>query len=251
VPEDSVIKQLQSMGAELVFGSHPLSVLDGIEIIVKNPGIPYENPILEEAERRKIPIITEVELAGLLADDAIIGITGSNGKTTTTLLAHMLETDGQPMQLAGNIGTAASDAAQRLQSGEKLVLELSSFQLLGTDTFKPKIAVLLNIYEAHLDYHKTFSHYKQAKCRIFRNQTSRDLLIYNADNAHVVRAVQHAKASLVPFSVHRRLTNGAWADQSSIYFKDEKIVDRRDIRLVGSHNLENILAAMSAAKLNG
>src|SRR5699024_7478952 len=108
-----------------------------------------------------------------------------------------------------------------------------------------------NIYEAHLDYHKTFSHYKKAKCRIFRNQTSRDFLIYNADNAHVVRAVQHAKASLVPFSVHRRLTNSAWADQSSSYFKDEKSVDRRDIRLVGSHNLENILAAMSAAKLNG
>src|SRR5699024_4030848 len=89
------------------------------------------------------------------------------------------------------------------------------------------------------------------KCRIFRNQTSRDFLIYNADNAHVVRAVQHAKASLVPFSVHRPLTNGAWADQSRIYLKDENIVDRRDIRLVGSHNLENILAAMTTTKLNG
>src|SRR5699024_5457682 len=157
------------------------SVLDDMDIIVKNPGIPYENPVLQEAEKRMIPVITEVELAGLLAEDAIIGITGSNGKTTTTtLLAKMLEADNQPARLAGNIGTPATEAARHMRSDETLVLELSSFQLLGTETFKPKIAVLLNIYEAHLDYHKTFSNYKQAKCHIFVNQTSTDFLVYNA-----------------------------------------------------------------------
>src|SRR5699024_7448335 len=132
-----------------------------------------------------------------------------------------------------------------------LVLELSSFQLLGTETFKPKIAVLLNIYEAHLDYHKTFSNYKQAKCHIFVNQTSTDFLVYNADNEVVANAAKQAKASLVPFSVNRPLTDGVWADQAGIYFKNEKIIDRQDIALVGKHNLENILAAVGAAKLKG
>ncbi|MBT2216936.1 UDP-N-acetylmuramoyl-L-alanine--D-glutamate ligase [Virgibacillus dakarensis] len=250
--DEKLVKELTQVGAEVVTGSHPLSVLEGIEIIVKNPGIPYDNPIVQEAQNRRIPVITEIELAGKMVEGSIIGITGSNGKTTTTMLtAQMLAASKQAVQLAGNIGTVATDVARTLKAEEKMVLELSSFQLMGIQTFKPKIAVLLNIFEAHLDYHGTFENYKEAKCNIFKNQSSDDYLVYNAEHEIVAEAVRDAKSTKVPFSVKRKLENGAWADTSCIYFKNEKIIDKREITLVGEHNLENILAAVSAAKLSG
>ncbi|WP_188454483.1 UDP-N-acetylmuramoyl-L-alanine--D-glutamate ligase [Virgibacillus oceani] len=249
---DKIVKELTTMGAEVIVGSHPLSVLESIELIVKNPGIPYENPVLAEAAKRGVPIITEIELAGNLVESSIIGITGSNGKTTTTMLtAEMLKRSEQPVKMAGNIGTVATEVAQTLGSDEKMVLELSSFQLMGIQQFKPKVAVLLNIFEAHLDYHKSFENYKEAKCNIFKNQTNHDYLVYNAEEPVVVEAVANAKAARVPFSVKRRQEHGVWADEESIYFKNEKIMARQDIVLVGEHNLENILAAVGAAKLSG
>src|SRR5690625_2636780 len=243
---------LKEMGAEVIIGSHPLSVLDGIELIVKNPGIPYDNVILEEAMRRKVPIITEIELAGLIAECPIIAITGSNGKTTTTtLITEMLLASNQAVKVAGNIGTVATEVAETIQKDEKMVLELSSFQLMGIQTFRPNISVLLNIYEAHLDYHKTIENYQQAKLNIFAHQTENDYLVYNAEDNNLVRSVQSARATLIPFSTKNPLINGVWADAKSVYFKDEKVIDRSQIVLVGEHNLENILAAVGAAKLCG
>ncbi|HLR66060.1 UDP-N-acetylmuramoyl-L-alanine--D-glutamate ligase [Virgibacillus alimentarius] len=249
---DVSVTELKTMGAEVIIGSHPISVLEGIELIVKNPGITYDNPILVEAQKRNVPIITEIEIAGKLVPDSIIGITGSNGKTTTTtLITQMLTESNVRTRVAGNIGTVASDVAQELAEDEKLVLELSSFQLLGVKTFKPRVAVLLNIYEAHLDYHKTLKNYQQAKCNIFANQTSDDFLVYNADDPTVSNAIKRANSQTIPFSVKHRLVDGVWTDNSTIYFKDEKIIDKKDIVLVGSHNLENILAAVCASKLCG
>ncbi|MEN1966970.1 UDP-N-acetylmuramoyl-L-alanine--D-glutamate ligase [Lentibacillus sp. N15] len=250
--DDENVQALRQMGAEVIVGSHPLAVLDGMELLVKNPGIPYDNPIVQAAQERNIPVITEIELAGNMVEGSIIGITGSNGKTTTTMLtAQMLSASKEPVQLAGNIGTVASDVARTLKPEEKMVLELSSFQLMGIQTFKPKIAVLLNIFSAHLDYHGSFENYKAAKCNIFENQTADDYLIYNADQEVVASAVKSADATFVPFSTKRKQENGAWADDTSIYFKNEKIIDKREIALVGEHSLENILAAVSAAKLSG
>ncbi|HLQ71682.1 MAG TPA: UDP-N-acetylmuramoyl-L-alanine--D-glutamate ligase [Bacillota bacterium] len=249
---DAEVAELNLLGAEMVLGSHPLSVLDDIEVVVKNPGIPYENPIIVEAEKRNIPIITEIELAGQLANESIIGITGSNGKTTVTMLiTEILKKSEQPAKIAGNIGVVASDVVQTLQPNEQMVMELSSFQLLGTQTFKPKIAVLLNIFEAHLDYHKTFENYRKAKSQIFLNQTEEDYLVYNHDEKNVKEIVKHARSTKIPFSLNEKLSNGAWVDSYYVYFKNEKIIERRLIRLVGKHNLENILAAICAAKLGG
>ncbi|GAB3067941.1 UDP-N-acetylmuramoyl-L-alanine--D-glutamate ligase [Virgibacillus ainsalahensis] len=246
------ISTLKSLGAEVIVGSHPLSVLDDIEVIVKNPGIPYDNPLLIEAQNRNIPIVTEIEIAGQLVEEAIIGITGSNGKTTTTTLtAEMLANSNLSVKVAGNIGMVATDVAQTLNKDEKMVLELSSFQLLGIRTFKPKIAVLLNIFEAHLDYHKTLENYRQAKFNIFKNQNTDDYLIYNADDPTLVETVKKAPSQKIPFSINQKLKNGIWADEDSIYFRGEKIINRKDIVLVGDHNLENILAAIAAAKLSG
>ncbi|WP_284140900.1 UDP-N-acetylmuramoyl-L-alanine--D-glutamate ligase [Virgibacillus sp. LDC-1] len=249
---DPEVVELKNMGAEVILGSHPLSTLTEIDVVVKNPGIPYDNPIVAEAVKRNIPIITEVELAGYIAEDQIIGITGSNGKTTTTMLiTEMLKASNQGVQVAGNIGFVATEVAQALTDEEKLVLELSSFQLQGTSQFRPHIAVLLNIFEAHLDYHKTMDDYVMAKCNIYKNQRDTDMLVYNADDPILSKKVEEATAQKIPFSVTRKLADGAWIDENSIYFKSEKVMDRHSVVLVGEHNMENILAAVSAAKLGG
>ncbi|MHA6251381.1 UDP-N-acetylmuramoyl-L-alanine--D-glutamate ligase [Oceanobacillus sp. CAU 1775] len=243
---------LRELGAEVIVGSHPLSLLEGIELIIKNPGIPYSIPLLEEAEQRGIPIVTEIELAYQLVPGNLIGITGSNGKTTTTTLTtEMLRESERPVKVAGNIGIVATEAAEELTAEETLVLELSSFQLQGTISFRPNIAVILNIFASHLDYHKSMDNYKQAKFNIFKNQNENDYLIYNADDKAIVEKIEFAKAQRIPFSTNQKLPNGAWVDDSFIYFKDEKVIARNKVVLVGDHNLENILAAIAAAKLAG
>ncbi|MBP2077548.1 UDP-N-acetylmuramoyl-L-alanine--D-glutamate ligase [Oceanobacillus polygoni] len=250
--QDEVVIRLKEMGAEVVIGSHPISILDGMDIVVKNPGISYDNPIVAEAMQRDIPIITEIELAYYLFDGPIIGVTGSNGKTTTTtLVTDMLKKSDRPVKVAGNIGIVATEAVQSMKEDEALVLELSSFQLQGTEKFRPTTAILLNIFEAHLDYHKTLGNYKQAKFNIFRNQTEDDYLIYNAEDKAIAEEVKDARAKLVPFSVQQKLETGAWIDDKYAYFKNEKIIELSKIVLVGEHNLQNILAAIAAAKLNG
>lgn len=253
LPEDAIVHELSSMGAEVIVGSHPLSVLDDIDLIVKNPGIPYENTVLVAAAEKGIPIITEIELvANLSRNNRLIGITGSNGKTTTTTLVNeMLVKSEQKVKLAGNIGIVATEVAQSLTADEILLLELSSFQLMGINQFKPNYAVLLNLYEAHLDYHGTVENYRLAKQNIFKNQTTENYLIYNADDAAVVEAVKDSLAHLVPFSVEKAQPTGAWRDERNIYFKTDKIIAIEDIVLVGEHNLANVLAAVAVSMLNG
>ncbi|UFU00941.1 UDP-N-acetylmuramoyl-L-alanine--D-glutamate ligase [Radiobacillus kanasensis] len=251
-PADLDVQELEGLGMEVITGGHPLEVLDNIDLIVKNPGIPYHNPIVQEAERRSIPIITEIELASRLAPHDVIGITGSNGKTTTTtLIFQMLEESHCPAKIAGNIGNVATEVAQTVKPDETMVMELSSFQLLGIQSFKPKVAVLLNIFEAHLDYHKTMDHYTGAKANLFYNQDETDYLVYNMDDSLVCEMVKHAASTKVPFSTKQKVPNGAWCDDQDLYFQEERIISLRDIVLVGQHNLENILAAVSAAKLSG
>jgi UDP-N-acetylmuramoylalanine--D-glutamate ligase len=250
--ENDQIKALRTLGIEVITGGHPLSVLDGVDVVVKNPGIPYENIIIVEAEKRNIPVITEIEIAGLLAKGPIIGITGSNGKTTTTTLIYeMLKMSGEKVKIAGNIGTVASEVAQSMDEGEKLVIELSSFQLLGIQTFHPKVAVLLNLFEAHLDYHKTLDHYANAKGNIFRNQTEEDYIVFNADDKVVSSLVKNAKAQKIPFSMKDKFKEGAWTDGKTLFYKNKAIIENKDIALVGKHNYENILASVSAASLLG
>ncbi|MCT1904227.1 UDP-N-acetylmuramoyl-L-alanine--D-glutamate ligase [Oceanobacillus sojae] len=251
--DDAFVQELQKRGAQVVLGSHPLSVLEGIEIVIKNPGIRYDHPIIAEALRQKIPVITEVELVSYLTQQPVIGITGSNGKTTTTtLITEMLKCSDCNVKLAGNIGIAATEVAQTMQAGERMVIELSSFQLQGISKFRPTTAVLLNIYEAHLDYHGDLESYVNAKCNIFKNQQADDYLVYNADDSTLKERVIHTDAKKIPFSVTAKLDQeGAWADDTYVYFFDEVIIPLEDIVLVGKHNLENILAAVAAAKING
>lgn len=251
--EDNTEAQtLHNEGIEVVTGGHPLSVLDGVDYVVKNPGIPYHNPIVEAALEKGLPVVTEVELAYMLHKGPIVAITGSNGKTTTTTLVYeMIEKSKRPVALAGNIGKVSCEVAQHTTSDETMVMELSSFQLLGTETFKPEISVFLNLYEAHLDYHKTMEHYGQSKANIFRNQTSEDYAIFNADHTEVLKLSEQIQAKKVPFSLCSKQPDGVWCDEDSIYYKDTLVIKRNEVILEGEHNLENTMAAVAAALLAG
>ena len=167
---------LLTKGITVICGRHPEDLLDeGFELIVKNPGIPYSNPIIADAIGRELPVITEMELAYLVSEAPFIGITGTNGKTTTTtLIFEMLEKGNLKPLIAGNIGTVACGVAKDATPDSVIVTELSSFQLMGTRTFKPSIAILTNLYDAHLDYHGTFEEYANAKFGVTRNQTEED-----------------------------------------------------------------------------
>ncbi|MBM7540478.1 UDP-N-acetylmuramoyl-L-alanine--D-glutamate ligase [Amphibacillus cookii] len=249
---DPEMAQLKAKGVKLVLGEHPLSLLDQVDLVIKNPGIPYHNEMISVAESKGIPVWTEIECLNYLIDNPIIAITGSNGKTTTTTLCHdILRKSQQSVQLAGNIGRVAIEVAEQLKDDEKLVLELSSFQLKGVKTFKPKIAVFLNLFEAHLDYHGDFLDYQQAKANIFARLTAEDYLVYNADDVRVSQLIQSSAATRIPFSTTTKRVDGAWADKTHIYFKEQKIMERSSIRLVGAHNLENILASVAATFLLG
>ncbi len=244
--------KLKEQGVQITVGEHPLSLLDGIDLVIKSPGIPYHNELISNALDRNIPVRTEIELLSYLISQPVIGITGSNGKTTTTMLIDdILSNSKMKSRVAGNIGTVAVEVAEQLQEDETLVLELSSFQLMGIDHFSPKVSVLLNLFEAHLDYHGDFNNYQEAKAMIFNQQTEADYLVYNADDPRVCQLIQSAKATLVPFSIKDKQLEGAWVDEQYVYFKDQQIIKLTDIRLVGEHNLANCLASIAASLLVG
>lgn len=251
--ENPEAQELLEQGIKVICGEHPVDLLEeGFELIVKNPGIPYTNPIIEGAVEKGIPVITEVELAFQISDAPFIGITGTNGKTTTTTLVFEMLNEGNKLPLiAGNIGTVASGVAQEAEKENTIVIELSSFQLMGIETFNPKIAIVTNIYDAHLDYHGTRKEYISAKANITKNQTESEYLIVNADQEDTLAIAAGSKATIVPFSTKKVLAKGACIEDGFICFNGEKVMKVNEIALPGNHNLENILSAMAAAKLSG
>jgi UDP-N-acetylmuramoylalanine--D-glutamate ligase len=251
--ENPEAQGLLEQGITVICGEHPLELLEeGFEMIVKNPGIPYHNPMVQKAMELKIPIITEVELAYQISEAPFIGITGTNGKTTTTTLVfEMLKEGNKSPLIAGNIGTVASEVAQNAKEDNQIVIELSSFQLMGTPTFRPKIAILTNIYDAHLDYHGTRSEYVRAKANITKNQTNADYFIVNYDQEEVMQIAKQSKAQIIPFSAKKELPSGVFVKNGWVFYNQEQIMKIVDILLPGTHNLENILSAVAAAKLTG
>lgn len=242
---------LLTKGLTVICGSHPEDLLDeGFSLIVKNPGIPYTNVVIKEAQKRGIPVWTEVELAYRISDAPMIGITGSNGKTTTTtLIFEMLAAGDKHPLIAGNIGTVASSVAKEASNENTIVTELSSFQLMGIEQLKPKISVLLNLYEAHLDYHTDLQEYTDAKFNITKKQDATDWFIFNGEQKIVTDYAEKSKASKVPFYVSKKTNDGISADDLYIYWNGEKLFERSIIALRGKHNLENVLAATASALL--
>lgn len=248
--------ELLDLGIPVVLGHHPDDLLDEtFDWVVKNPGIPYYNPILKQAIELNIPIITEVEVATSLIESTMIAVTGTNGKTTTvSLINEILSSNRQSGRsyLAGNIGVPVSEIATKTTKEDDVILELSSFQLLASRDFHPHIAVINNIYSAHLDYHTNREEYVSAKLNITKNQTADDYLVYYADQEEVSELVKaQSKAQLIPFSMNEEVHNGAYVKDNTVYFQDEAIMSLDQIKLNGLHNIQNILAAVCVAKLSG
>ncbi|EOS7906431.1 UDP-N-acetylmuramoyl-L-alanine--D-glutamate ligase [Enterococcus hirae] len=253
--ENPEAQEFLSLGVKVIAGSHPIELLDEeFSLMVKNPGIPYSHPFVQKAQELGIPVITEVELAYEVAECPIIGITGTNGKTTTTTMTGLLLNAGDlpgTARLAGNIGYPASSVAQEATADDKIVMELSSFQLMGITDFRPHVAVVTNIYEAHIDYHKTRKEYVKAKWHLQQNMTEKDYLILNWNQEELRELSKKTKATVLPFATEQKLPKGAYSLDGSIYYNQEKIMDITELGVPGSHNVENALAAISVAKLYG
>lgn len=251
--ENPAAQDLLEDGIRVITGSHPIELLDeDFSIMVKNPGIPYSNPLVEKAKSLHIPILTEVELAYQIAECPIIGITGTNGKTTTTTMIGLLLNQNREKgkaYLAGNIGFPASEVAQKTEVNDDIVMEMSSFQLMGINEFHPQIAVITNIYEAHLDYHGSRNNYVAAKWAIQKNMTSSEYLVINWDSEELRQLSSHSNATIVPFSTKMILENGAYLREGTLYYRSERIIDAEDLGVPGKHNIENALAAIAVAKL--
>jgi UDP-N-acetylmuramoylalanine--D-glutamate ligase len=259
-PEDELegVKELQHLGIQVVGGGHPAALIDReLSVVVKNPGIPYSNPLIQLAGQYGVPVITEIELAYQLSQAPIVAITGSNGKTTTTTLTGtILESGGLHPIIAGNIGTVLCEKAEHASKQEILVAELSSFQLKGTIEFRPYIGCLLNMIPAHLDYHGAMEDYISSKKKLFVNMQDTDHAIMNADNQIVANIGAELFCQVHWFSTKQRIEQGAYVEQGVVYYSDcagntGAVIAVEDIALPGEHNLENVLAATIISKLLG
>ncbi|WP_151621115.1 UDP-N-acetylmuramoyl-L-alanine--D-glutamate ligase [Streptococcus intermedius] len=250
--ENPAAQSLLEEGIKVVTGGHPLELLDeDFELMVKNPGIRYDNPMVVRALEKKIPVITEVELAYLISEAPIIGITGSNGKTTTTtMIAEVLTAAGQNGLRSGNIGFPASQVATTATRNDTLVMELSSFQLMGIETFHPEIAVITNLMPTHIDYHGSFENYVAAKWNLQKNMTKSDFLVLNFNQTLAKDLAAKTQATVVPFSTTEEV-DGAYLEGNILTFRGEPIMAADELGVPGSHNIENALATIVVTKLRG
>jgi UDP-N-acetylmuramoylalanine--D-glutamate ligase len=252
------IPALLEHGIMVESGGHGLLTFRRQDLIVVSPGVPTDTPELKQVLSFGLPVIGELELASRHLQGQVLAITGSNGKTTTTsLVGRILEEGGLPTQVGGNIGLPVIALIASSTPATWNVLEVSSFQLETINDFHPRIAVVLNITPDHLDRHGSFENYVAAKERIFLNQTGGDMLVLNADDDAAHRCASHAKANVFWFSRKRAIRQGAFVYNEAIVFvaKEgaamEPVLPLAEIPLRGAHNVENVLAAVCAARLAG
>jgi UDP-N-acetylmuramoylalanine--D-glutamate ligase len=250
------IAALLDRGISLETGRHSERTFRDQDLIVVSPGVPADQPELQHARAMGIPVIGEVELACRFLQGRIIAITGSNGKTTTTtLVGEILSKSGKKTLVGGNIGTPVISLAGESSPEHLLVLEISSFQLETIEQFRPWIAAILNITPDHLDRHRTFEAYVNAKARIFENQQGGDFAVLNADDPTCVELKNKSKGALYWFSRKQRVENGACLSNDQIVFiasgLETPVLPVSDIQLKGAHNLENVLASVCVAMLAG
>lgn len=249
--DEEQVKTLQNMGVKYIISQNPIDLLDdSFDLVVKNPGIKYNHPTVLKAKELNIPVINEVELAYkyLTGKANIIGVTGSNGKTTTvTLIYNILKEAGKSVYLGGNIGTPLCNFVKDIKDDDFLVLEISDHQLCDMYEFKTNVSVLTNIFNVHTDFHDSHDRYKEIKKRIFNNHTENDIAIINADNKEAVDISEDINSTKYYFSKNNK--QNVYLNNNAIYFQDEKIIDCSKIKLKGLHNYENIMAVISAVKV--
>ncbi len=238
---------LQRLGVEVELGGHDLDRLDA-DLAVVSPGIPPTASIAQAIRDEGLEMWSEVELAFRLAECDFLAVTGTNGKTTTTsLLAAMLEEGGRRTVAAGNIGFPLIDAVSTMPSDGVIAVEVSSFQLAGIHSFRPRVAVLLNIAEDHTDWHGSFSSYREAKARIVLNQTSHDAFLPNADDEHAMAIAHTARARIVSFAIDHVPAGGVGCDNGRIVWRQRQLMAVDDVPLPGATGLEDVVAASGAA----
>lgn len=251
---DDKVKELEQAG--VVFTTEQTEdLLEHVDVVVKNPGIPYHIPILQAAMTRNIPIEVEVTRAQAYIKGPWIALTGSNGKTTATkMIASVLERNADathPVKVAGNIGTPVSELARTLSADDTLITELSSFQLMAMPNAQPNIAIITNIFSSHLDFHGTRAEYVRAKLNITMHQKPTDFLVMNYDRPEWIEMVKESPAQIVPFSRLNVTQEGAYQLDGRLYFRDEMIMAADEIGVPGDHNIENALIAIAVGKLRG
>lgn len=242
---------------QLVAGSQTPAILTSdYDLMVKNPGISYDNPVVQKALKMHLPMMVEVELASEINPGHLICVTGSNGKTTTVMLItrmlnRLFKKQGKHAYDAGNIGISASMTAEKMKAQDTMVMEISSFMLLGITNLHPDTAVITNIAANHLDYHKTRANYVRSKMRITKNQTAQDHLVLNYNTKEMQKLGHLSKAQVVPFCTNGATKAGAYEEDGKLYFKGTYIMDAKDIHIHGQYNVENALAAIAVASMRG
>jgi UDP-N-acetylmuramoylalanine--D-glutamate ligase len=252
-PIEQLTDQIASLsnGIAVMAGGHPDRIFIEADLIVLSPGVPDITPVVE-ARRHDVKVISELELAWLLSDAPYIGITGTNGKSTvTTLVGQILAKATKNVLVAGNIGNALTEDISLLTGKDWIVAELSSFQLEDIETFRPRIATILNVTQDHLDRYHTVEEYGEAKARIFMNQQKEDYLVLNFDDPIVKSYTRRTRATVIPFSRHLRFNPGACVHDGYIMFNGRRIIAVDKLKIGGVHNLENALAATALSLLAG
>lgn len=244
------LKELENLGVKVMLTNEQDKLLDDtFDYVIKNPGIRFDNKAVLKANELNIPVINELEVAyNLLPKNVkIIGITGSNGKTTTTTLTYeILKNAGFPVHLGGNIGFPMSGLVKDVKEGDYLVLEISGHQLHDFVNFKVDIAVMTNLSPVHLDHFGSYENYKYNKCLIFRHQNEKDIAILNAENKDVIDGTKDIKSKKLYFS--SKNIKDAYLKDGFVCYKDEKIVDTSKSIIKGNHNYENMMCAILVAK---
>lgn len=246
------IKELEDLGVKVILGDHPDDILDeSFDYLIKNPGVHFDHKYLKYAEEHGIKVINEVEMAYHLLPKGVklIAITGTNGKTTTTSLTYEIVSAAFPdrTHLAGNIGFPLCEVIENIKENDYLVMEIGVPQLHDFYDFNPDIAVLTNIYEAHLDMFGTREYYNETKLRMFQNHTSKNIAIINKGNEDAYRITKDIKSTKKYFTSKEKI-DGAYLEDGKIYYYGEEIIDTKDIKLKGNHNYENIMCAIMIAK---
>lgn len=251
--KEELVSELESLGVKVIITSDQISLLDdSFDYVIKNPGIKYDNPVVVKAKELGIKVINEVEMAYSFLDKSvnIIGVTGSNGKTTTTtLISEFMKNSFDNVYLGGNIGIPLSNFVRDIKPNSYLVLEISDHQLCDMYNFKTNVSVLTNITPTHLDFHKSYEVYQMTKKKIFNNHTSDDLAVINKDDEVSMKITDDIKSTKVYYGHDK--TNLAYYDEEGIYYDGKLVIKLDDIILKGKHNYQNIMGAIIAVKKYG
>lgn len=251
--KEELVSELESLGVKVIITSDQVSLLDdSFDYVIKNPGIKYDNPVVVKAKELGIKVINEVEMAYSFLDKSvnIIGVTGSNGKTTTTtLISEFMKNSFDNVYLGGNIGIPLSNFVRDIKPNSYLVLEISDHQLCDMYDFKTNVSVLTNITPTHLDFHKSYEVYQMTKKKIFNNHTSDDLAVINKDDEVSMKITDDIKSTKVYYGHDK--TNLAYYDEEGIYYDGKLVIKLDDIILKGKHNYQNIMGAIVAVKKYG